>query len=732
MIYVDRDRVEMGGKFEEKMSVANEGLEHWFKSSSKREESQLFGKIFGKMFSPMFRPALQGLQEVFFWKCAYCESSFLENHEQPEIDWFRPKQFAAQVKQKERSDLHYWWLSMEWRNLYLSCATCSDAKGNLFPLIGRRGGVRDSRELLEKKEKRLLIDPCLDAPEEHLDFDESGEILAKSEKGKVTIEVLQLNRRELVNLRGKKARECQDLVYRLAELDPKDSWFNEGCFQLASMTASKAAFAAVTRQAFVRHPAAKVVSELFKAQFSGKPENASFILETDIEGAGLEKGSLETAGVGFEIGERMSWLSRVEIENFRGLSKIVLPEDPNQELEDWLVLIGENGTGKSSILKAIALLFADEETRGRIAPKPGDLVNREWKGKSASVKAWFSHDLSQPVELIISRGATKDDPGSFKMVGIPPEIPVLAYGATRLPRRKGDDGGSEPRIQEVENLFDPWCPLERAEEYFANTKSLASDDFNVLAASLIKLLDLGNEDDEDDSERGYLTRRKGELFLKREGTSPIPISEESDGYQSLVTLVADMMRSFSVRDKDMVNASGLVLIDEIGCHLHPSWRIRIVDAMRAIFPKVRFVISTHEPLCLRGTLDNEVYRVYRQDGKVTVSLMNIPPGLTADQLLTGAWFGLSTTLDEDTLNLMEEHRKMLVKGVSEMAFQRRELEDKLSRRMSGGQYAETSTDRMVRTIAAEEIEKEAGSLKRLDESAREKIRDRVRERLKKK
>ena len=97
----------------------------------------------------------------------------------------------------------------------------------------------------------------------------------------------------------------------------------------------------------------------------------------------------------------------------------------------------------------------------------------------------------------------------------------------------------------------------------------------------------------------------------------------------------------------MLSAQGVVLIDELGNHLHPAWRMRIVGALRAAFPQVQFIFSTHDPLCLRG-LENGEVAVLRRDRKREVyALEDLPSiaGLRVDQLLTSEHFGLDSTLD---------------------------------------------------------------------------------------
>jgi len=80
----------------------------------------------------------------------------------------------------------------------------------------------------------------------------------------------------------------------------------------------------------------------------------------------------------------------------------------------------------------------------------------------------------------------------------------------------------------------------------------------------------------------------------------IPLNQLSDGYKSTISLIADVAYRMAVLNPQLLNSvtsetEGVVLIDEIDLHLHPAWQQRILGDLRAIFPKVQFIVSTHAP-----------------------------------------------------------------------------------------------------------------------------------------
>jgi predicted ATP-binding protein involved in virulence len=99
----------------------------------------------------------------------------------------------------------------------------------------------------------------------------------------------------------------------------------------------------------------------------------------------------------------------------------------------------------------------------------------------------------------------------------------------------------------------------------------------------------------------------------------IPINQLSDGYKSTISLVADIAYRMAVLNPQLLGdvcqkTSGIVVIDEIDLHLHPSWQQRILGDLTAIFPKVQFIVSTHAPAVISSVKSENI--VLLDDGQV--------------------------------------------------------------------------------------------------------------------
>jgi hypothetical protein len=152
------------------------------------------------------------LNTIFQYKCAYCESVY--GATQPvAVEHFRPK--AAVEEDERRHKPGYYWLAADWDNLLPTCTDCNTpryydfgdghqrklGKGNYFPILGRR--ARPLRPGVETRERRLLLHPCVDVPEKHLEFLDHGLVRGRvgSRKGKMSVEIYGLLRPELVRAR---------------------------------------------------------------------------------------------------------------------------------------------------------------------------------------------------------------------------------------------------------------------------------------------------------------------------------------------------------------------------------------------------------------------------------------------------------------------------------------------------------------------------------------------------
>lgn len=84
----------------------------------------------------------------------------------------------------------------------------------------------------------------------------------------------------------------------------------------------------------------------------------------------------------------------------------------------------------------------------------------------------------------------------------------------------------------------------------------------------------------------------------------------SQGEKSLMALVGDIARRLSMMNPSLENplqGDGIVLIDEVDMHLHPTWQRSIIERLTMTFPNCQFVLTTHSPLVISDYKDVLVY-----------------------------------------------------------------------------------------------------------------------------
>lgn len=151
-------------------------------------------------------------------------------------------------------------------------------------------------------------------------------------------------------------------------------------------------------------------------------------------------------------------------------------------------------------------------------------------------------------------------------------------------------------------------------------------------------------------------------------------------------------------------AEGIVLIDEVGAHLHPRWRLRVVTALRNLMPRIQFVVTTHDPLCLRGIVDGEVVVMRRNSEGDVISLSDLPPvtGMRIEQLLTSEHFGLGSTDDPEVAELWESYYRLMALP-KPTAEQSQRLDRVRARLDELEQFGTTERERLLLTSAADYI-----------------------------
>jgi energy-coupling factor transporter ATP-binding protein EcfA2 len=348
-------------------------------------------------------------------------------------------------------------------------------------------------------------------------------------------------------------------------------------------------------------------------------------------------------------------IERIVIHNFKAIHDLELtfPPVPPEEKVSWLLLLGENATGKTSVLQAVSLALMGEKIRKRLPLKATDFVRR---GCQSGYVKIFLTNTPEPLELRFSKDA--DD---FEVVPpdqARPKVLSTAYGATRLLPRDGVRKQLAYKASKPFNLFDPFTPLINADKWLYNLSDEITDEkkispFQLIARDIKTLLMLKGKDRLYKGEDGNIKVR---LFSEE-----VEIEQLSEGYRSVVALATDIMSVMHFRWESMEVAEGIVLVDEIDSHLHPRWKMMLVKRLRKVFPHVQFLATSHDPLSLRGLHKDEVVVMQRDRKHRSTAIKDLPApdAMRVEQILTSEFFGLSSTIDPEIEEKFDEYYELL-------------------------------------------------------------------------
>lgn len=600
------------------------------------------------------------LQEAFHGKCAYCES-LLVTLEAVNVGHFRPRRDAMGLDGTTSTN-HYYWLAYEWENLYATCAECDRNKRTMFPVVGSRASTGARGSDLERHETRLLLDPCLDLPEEHLLFGDEGHVasvtpvapgrsFAEQDRGTITIDVFGLNRPDMIERRARAAEETKAALDLVSKATRGDRRRLERA--ITDLVGADHEFAMVRRQVAARWlQKIDEAESLDASQLAPKGVEQQVLTPASRKRAftRLEQHEKEQAGASIKAKDsyaRTTRITNVRLENFRGIEELEF-EVPTT---GWKMLIGENGTGKSSILQAIAIALMGREHATRFRRlgdlEPAKLVRRG----SSSARIVVQQAASiEPIEVTITPRGIHYPPGRAHQKAV-----LLGFGSARwLPRPRSMRPETDNWIR-VRNLLNPFVPLCDANGWLRRLRP-GTNDFRTAEGVIRDLLRF--------AATTRLRVADGEVRVQEAGQKPrswLTLDQLSDGNQTMLAMATGIMGPLYTKWDIIREAEGVVLVDELDAHLHPRWKMRIVGDLRRTFPNVQFIASTHEPLCLRGLLDREILSLRRDDERRLHYTDDLPSTKTmrVDELLTSRFFGLYSTLDPDTERDLQRYYDLL-------------------------------------------------------------------------
>ncbi|MGH1336349.1 MAG: AAA family ATPase [Aureispira sp.] len=301
--------------------------------------------------------------------------------------------------------------------------------------------------------------------------------------------------------------------------------------------------------------------------------------------------------------------------------------DAERKPSMWTVLLGNNNTGKTTLLRIIAALGNTSYPFGTFSSVRNTNTKYYNNALYLDISKYFSPLDKEENDTITKQCSIttnkKEINSSFassskskKNVSYT-DNPIIidAYGTQR---KQGQTKFIEYQLEDrVESLFeDDTKSLINAEDWFLGTKFNALMESKKAAAQLeqvknalvtllpdIKDIQIGGEE----------LRR---VHFITNSNDKVLINQLGSGYQSLITWVVDYAKRQFDRYPESSNPlaePGIVLVDEIDLHLHPTWQRKVIRFLRNLFPKTQFIVTAHSPLVVQSADDINVVVLHREE-----------------------------------------------------------------------------------------------------------------------
>lgn len=339
-------------------------------------------------------------------------------------------------------------------------------------------------------------------------------------------------------------------------------------------------------------------------------------------------------------------ITRVIIDNLRCFKHLDLDLTNEGTASDLIILLGNNGVGKSTILRCIALCLCEESSAGGlIAELTNDWVRKESKKNTATIRIEFEKSKNYKSIPYIETTIKNTRFGEYdlnqelypKVSKFWDEVFVCGYGANR--RSYGTTSYNEYTVTDaVYSLFNYNTDMQNIE---LNMRRIEKEiDVQALFRKIENVLML---------EAFSIKLERSGIQIKGPWGSYMPIGTLGDGYQAVLAWIMDMYGWKLLYEDHLTNAeiSGIVFLDEIEQHLHPIWQTEIIQRLSNQFPNIQFFISTHSPLVALNSVGNSINELLSKlyvfewnKNEVLDSLINEPLiDLSYNQMLGSEAFG---------------------------------------------------------------------------------------------
>lgn len=367
------------------------------------------------------------------------------------------------------------------------------------------------------------------------------------------------------------------------------------------------------------------------------------------------------------------FLQSIDIQSFRGIEDLsldFLKVNGDTSTRKWTIVLGENGTGKSNLLKAIALITGGSNVLGELLSNPSDWITYSKDFCIISAILQTTDKKHHKIELKINRGdqlgdVVRKNTKSLEVLDkaiseFDGNYFLVAYGAYRKlkdNKNLGSNGSfyENIRSRRVATLFNRDASLNSIEAWAMDL------DYRKEVQGLKIVKDALDKFLPEVSFRSIDKKNKRLLFQTSDGI--IPLEFLSDGYQNMAGWLGDLLYRIAETFENyesMLQAKGVLLIDELELHLHPLWQRKLVTYIEEMLPNFQIIATTHAPLTAQQSPENSLYFLKRYENRRLhlEAFVGNPRLLRVEQLIRTPAFGVSSVASFEVQQKKEAYRKL--------------------------------------------------------------------------
>jgi len=381
------------------------------------------------------------------------------------------------------------------------------------------------------------------------------------------------------------------------------------------------------------------------------------------------------------------YIDSISITNFRTFRDATIefcnkdrePTDslPTPKLKNVNLLLGNNGLGKTTLLKAISLAALGPAVADSgiypyrlVRREPLEVPSLETQNKSnmvqpdavATLDATFkTHPQDEVVYQRVESRINITERGDLEQLRwAHPEEKIwhpifsssseafffVGYGASRrVEKREQVDVASRRqssfvRAQRIQSIFEEAYSLLPLSSWLPSFRQDSPNRYEQVVSLINQLMGRGHY--------SFTGEMEGGEYVFERGGLKVPFPALSDGYRAYLGWICDLLYHICMTCPSggkLVENHGIVMVDEIDLHIHPKWQINMMPVLSRALPNIQFIVTSHSPL-VAGSLEwmNIIVMVPgpRQSSKPDRIKVSIH-GLDADQILLTDLFGMQST-----------------------------------------------------------------------------------------